>query len=383
MPISKKQFTKIFDNLQDIVDVDDLNGRSVPTNMNFVEEGFLTKDTGFTILGSSESTLCHSLFNYEKKNGTSFFIRGNGMQLEYYSPIDRQWWRLGTTTYTENAKFGFIVYDDALYGCNGVENYFKFDGTTFTEYASAPKGNILEIFEDRVFVSGVTAEPLSVYYSKTSDLTDFTVSSTAGGVIKPLGTDFVTNLKNYYGILMIFKYDSIWKLTFQYNSDVSLYVPKLELQSGNYGACSRKAVSWVENDLWFFTGREVRSIGFKDNQTGVFGVNTSVLSEQIKEVLYTISRDNYSKCVTGYNNRRFYLSVPVTATTADTTYVCHLLYNQKWTKYSGRDKSKIEDIISIDNNIYSSVSSVNFGVLKWNIESSDSTTLQLMIEINS
>jgi len=379
---TKKEFNKIFDNLADVVDVDDSAGRSVPSNMNWVDSGYLTKDVGFSILGDTRSTLCHSLFYYKKKNGTSFIIRGNGTILEYFSTVDKKWYRLGTTIYTENAEFGFAVYNDTLYGCNAVQNYFKFDGTTFTEYASAPKGNVLQVFEDRMFVSGVTAEPLSVYYSKTSDATDFTVSSSAGGVVKPLGTDYVKALENYYGILMIFKEGSIWKLTFIYDQIVSLFVPKLELQSGNYGAVSRKAVVWVENDLWFFTGLEVRSIGYKDNQTGVLGVNASVISDAIKETLKTINRLNYNKCVVGYSERRFYLSVPLLGDTTDTTFVCHLLYKNAWTKYEGRDKAKINDFRVIDDIIYTTVSSTNFSTLKWEVEPADSTTLQRKLEVN-
>lgn len=382
MPIDKELFLISKENLQEEVDVDDSQGRSCPINMNFTGEGFLSKDTGFTLFGATEDQLCHSLFYYKKKNGTSYTIRCNGTQLEWYSAIDRKWYRLGTTTYTEGARFGFMVYDDNLYGCNAVENYFKFDGTTFTEYASAPKGNILEIFEDRMFVSGVTAEPLSVYYSKTADPTDFTVSSSAGGVLKPLGTDSVTGLENYYGQLLVFKQTSIWKVTFIYDQVYTVFVPKLELQSGNYGACSRKAVTWVENDIWFFTGREVRAIGYRDQQTGVLGVNSSVISEQIKDTLYTIPLANYSKCVVAYHNRRFYLAIPLVDTTNDTVFVSHLLYKQKWTKYTGRDKAKIEDFMVIDNIIYTAVSSINFGVIKWEVSSEDALPLSYALEVN-
>jgi len=141
-------------------------------------------------------------------------------------------------------------------------------------------------------------------------------------------------------------------------------------------------VSWVENDIWFFTGDEVRAIGYKDNQTGILGINASVISDDIKETLKTIDRDNYDKCVVGYSKRRFYLSIPLTDDTTDTTFVCHLLYKNAWTKYTGRDKAKINDFAVIDDIIYTTVSSVNFGVLKWEVETADSTTLQRKLEVN-
>lgn len=368
MPLDKKQFQIIQDNLVEAIDVDASDGRSVPINMNFTDTGYLTKDTGFTLFGLSDDDMSHSLFNYEKKNGTSYIIRAKGTVLQRYSTVDRAWNDIPSSpTFTEDAEFGYAVYNDELWAGNGYEAHFKWDGTTFTTYSSAPKGNIYEIFEDRLFISGVIAEPLSVYYSDIA--TPQTFQSTS--VVKPLGTDALKALKNYYGTLMMFKTESIWKLTFIYDQVAGAFIPKLELQSSNYGACSRKAVSWVENDLWFFTGREVRAIGFKDQQTGVFGINNSVISEGIKETLKLIDKDNYEQCVSAYNNRRFYLSVPLDDTTTDTTFVCHTLYKNSWTKYTDRDKARIKSFLFIDGDVYSSTSSTPYLVIDWQVDAED------------
>jgi hypothetical protein len=443
---SKKEFTKIFNNLQEVVDVDDSRGRSVPVNMNFTEEGFITKDTGVSVFGGTAVAVCHSDFNFKKKDGTEYRIRAQGTYLQNYESGSAVWTNLETGTatvtiaspavvtstahglkagskvsfettgalptgmtastvyyviaagltadafqfsdaaggsavntsgsqsgthtlyrrYTENAEFGWYVYDDVLYGCNAYENYFKWTGNAFTEYDTAPKGNVLEVYEDRMFVAGVRAEPLTLYYSATGDAEDW---SDATKIIKPLGTDSIMTFKNYYGVLMVFKRESIWKISFIYEQTLDIFVPKPELQSGNYGACSRKAVSWVENDLWFFTGTEVRAIGFIDQQTGVFGINKSVISDQIKETLKYISSENLTVVATFYNNRRFYLAIPLGAAAInDTVFVCHLLYKNTWTKYTSRLKANAFDFIAVDDIIYSSVSDTtygNYGIIKW------------------
>lgn len=363
MGFRQDNFVIVQNDLAKAIDVDDSAGRSVPINMNFVEEGYLTKDTGVALFGVETSTQSHSLFHYKKKDGTSHFLRGMGTKLQKYNATTGVWDNL-TPTFTADKHFGFAVYNDDLWGCNGTEAYFKYDGTTFTEYASAPKGNILEVFEDRMFVSGVTTGTmgaLTVYYS------DIATPQTFGGtsVLNPLGTDPVMSLKNYYGYLLIFKQNSIWKMSWYYDSITDTYLPKLEIQSNNYGACSRKAVTWVENDIWFFTGREVRAIGFKDQQTGVLGVNTSIISNDIKETLATISTSNYAQVATFYNNRRFYLAVPISSNVADTVFVCHTLYGNAWTKYASRIKSSVYDFASIDGVIYTNKSVAPFGTLKW------------------
>ena len=372
MPIKPKQFVEQEKDLTKAIDVDASDGRSVPINMNFVDTGFLTKDSGFTLAGASTTDLSHSLFEYKKKDGTRYFLRCNGTSLQIYSFLFRNWSDIdGSPTFTEGAEFGYIVYDDLLYLGNAVESMYTFDGTTFTEYASAPKGNIFEVFEDRVCVTGVILEPLTVYYSNLGIGTAFTVTD----VFKPLGTDTVTNLKNYYGSLLIFKRESIWKITFIYDQLTDLYIPKLDAQSGTYGAASRNAVFWVENDIWFFNGTEVRAIGLVDNISGDLGINKTVISDPIKETLKLIDLANLAKVVVFYHERRFYLSIPLTGTVNDTTFVCHTLYSNSWTKYTGRDKSNINSVALVDELVYTTTSSVPYGTLKWTVEAADLTDL--------
>ena len=379
-PPSKKEFSTVIDDLQDAIDVDASDGRSVPTNMNFIDKGFLTKDSGFTLYGASEPELCHSLFLYEKKNGSRYILRAKGTKLQKYNVFDRTWTDvLNSPTLTENAELGYIVYDDELFFGNAVESLYKFDGATFTEYASAPKGNILEIFEDRLFIAGVTAEPLSVYYSNVGAPETFTGTD----LVKPLGTDVVTNLKNYYGSLLIFKEESIWKQTFVYDQLTSLYIPKIESQSGTYGACSRKAVAWVENDLWFFTGQELRAIGITDNITGALGINKTVISEDIKETLELIDNSTLTKIIVFYHNRRCYLGVALEETEVDTLFVCHTLYKNSWTKYVDRDKSKANGFMVIDEIIYSSTGLVPYGIIKWTVETEDGENINNSLSTES
>jgi hypothetical protein len=440
MPLRKQPFTILKDKMVQAIDVDDSRGRSVPINMNFIEEGYLSKDTGCELFGDAEETEVHSLYFYRKQNGTTYFLRVKGKYLQrenagvweslrggtatmtiaspavvtrtahgfvagnpivfsttgdlptgvvagttYYviatgltadafqfsetvggSAVNTSGTQSGTHSvhyaYADGARMGYFVYNDELFFCNAVNNYTKWDGTTFTEYPSAPKGNILEVFEDRMFVAGVLAEPLTVYYSNVGVASTFTGTD----VLKPLGTDSVTGLVNYFGSLLIFKQESIWKLTFIFDQVVSLFIPKLEAQNRNYGACGRGAIAWVENDVWFFNGREVRSIGFKDQQIGILGVNNSVISEPIKETLELLKVEDYSKVETFYYNRRFYLSLPLVSETNNITFVCHLLHANSWTKYQERIKAQNQGYLEVDGVVYSVKSQAPWGILKWN-----------------
>lgn len=320
--------------------------------------------------------------------GTTYYVIATGLTADAFqfsatlggSAVDTSGSQSGVHTlfrrYTTDKEFGYIVYNDTLYFGNAYENFTSWTGTAFAEYDTLPKGNVYEIFEDRLFIAGVVAEPLTLYYSNVGVPTTFTGSD----IIKPLGTDSIKTIVNYYGTLMVFKQDTIWKITFQYDQVVSLFVPKMEVQSGTYGACSRKAVTWVENELWFFTGREVRAIGYQENNTGVFGVNKSTISEQIKETLKLITPANYDLIATAYNDRKFYLAVPLGSTAVnDTVFVCHLLYNKLWTKYTERVKANTFSFLVVDNVVYTSLSTSSYGTLKWN----DALTADISLEISS
>ena len=375
MPLSKDTFVISKNNLTKEIDVDDSAGRSVPQNMNFVEESYLIKDTGYIPAGLATDDLAHSLFNYQKKNGDSYLIRALATKLQRFSFPDRQWVDIASSpTFTTAAQFGYAVYGDVLHLGNAVESLYTWNGTTFTAYASAPKGNILEIFEDRLWIAGVIAEPLTTYYSNVGIPTTYS----AADVVTLLGTDAVVGLTNYYGTLLLFKLNSIWKLTFVYNQITNLFVPKPELQSSNYGACSRQAMTWVENDVWFFTGKEVRSIGYKDQQIGILGVNNSVISDSLKETLSKVKTSNYGQVVVFYENRRFYLSVIEASATTGTTFVCHLLYQNNWTKYINRDKGKIGSAAVLDGIIYTSNAFASYGVIKWTVEPADAVAQNLI-----
>lgn len=344
------------------IDVDDSRGRSVPINMNFIETGYLTKDTGFSLSGATETDEIHSMFNYERKDGTSYFIRVKGTKVQLFNTTTLLWADTSKTV-TTGARMGYAVYNNTLYCSNAVDTAFTWDGTTFTDVAAIPKGNILAIFEDRLYVAGVTAEPLTVYYSGVG--TPGTFSGT--DLFQPLGVDIITGLENYYGFLLIFKKKSIWKVS-RVQDTLGTYYNKQELQSGKYGACSRKSIVWVENDIWFFTGKEVRAFGFKDQQTGVLGINASVISEPIKETLLTMSESALPSVSCHYNNRRFYLSVSLstsTPTVNDTLFVCHTLYKNSWTKYTSRDKAKTSEMYSINGTVYSCKNVTPYAVLKW------------------
>jgi len=282
--------------------------------------------------------------------------------LAYYKDSD---WSFDAT-----AKFGFKEYLNNLYFGNGVDPFAVFDGTRIKFYADLPRGNVYEVFKDAIHISGTIREPLSAYYSGTATPTTFPTQN----VYTPVGTDRIMGLVTYYDALIVLKRNSIWKVTKVYDPLAVAYFLQLDLVNNNFGCCSIDAYTWVENDVWFFTGSEVRAIGFKDQTFGTLGVNDAVLSNNIKETLKLINQNYLTNIKCFYENRRFYLSVPMAVSQHnDQIFVCHLLYSKNWTKIKNRTKSSVSDFVVVDDIIYSSSGDVTGKVYKWTANYNDET----------
>jgi hypothetical protein len=82
------------------------------------------------------------------------------------------------TTATLDSYWDFADSLGYLYGGNSShDEIWRYDGTTLTYYPSTPKGSILEFTPDRFVVSGTTANPNRINFSKLADPTDFTTGN--------------------------------------------------------------------------------------------------------------------------------------------------------------------------------------------------------------
>lgn len=358
--------TNILSVIADEEGSNDENKNEIPVNMTWQGKNELIKDTGIENFANTGTGIIKSLYNFIRQDNTSYFIRNLGTVLQKYNTVSGNFedFKIGLTA---NKMFGYTVYDNYLYFGNGVESYARYDGTTVTEYPLLPKGNILTIFEDRVFITGDPTNPFTIYYSNTSDPIVFP----SANIIKVPGTDKVTGLVKYYDSLIVFKEKSVWKITYIWNG--TAWIPSIQTLSENYGCISPKAYCWVENDIWFFTGQEVRRIGYlKGEGAGTLGFDPSTLSEQIKETLKACNQSYLSDSVVFYNEKKFYLSVPYgTSVYNNLTFVCHQLYNKIWTKLKDRKKANINCLAMYNNNLYQASSEVEGRIYKWNASYND------------
>lgn len=92
---------------------------------------------GTSTLGSSDGNKVVGLFGYYKSDGTRQFLRyavGSNDKLQKYVsgvPTD-----IGSTTFDSTAPMNFVQARDEVYGFNGVDNLWKYDGSSITVYSA-------------------------------------------------------------------------------------------------------------------------------------------------------------------------------------------------------------------------------------------------------
>ena len=62
-------------------------------------------------------------------------------------------------------RWDYAVYKNIIYMCDGVNNYARWDGTTYTEYAAQPKIRYISYMQDTLFGAGDDTNPNSLYYT--------------------------------------------------------------------------------------------------------------------------------------------------------------------------------------------------------------------------
>ena len=87
--------------------------------------------------GSSSGSRMLGGFGFYKSDGTRQFLRycsGSNNKLQKYvsgTPTD-----IGSTTFNASARMNFVQARDTVYGFNGQDNLWKYDGTTITTYTA-------------------------------------------------------------------------------------------------------------------------------------------------------------------------------------------------------------------------------------------------------
>jgi hypothetical protein len=157
-------------------------------------------------------------------------------------------WTNIATGLSSTARFSFETFGGKAWFSNGVDAYASWDGTTYTTYASAPKGKYLRLWKDTMWVLGVPTLDDRVYSSNAGDPSTFGVASWVD--IAHGDGDTGTALAT----------DGLYLIVFKRNRHFVIYDPATfanRLVDFEKGCESHFSVVEFEGDIYFLSRRGI------------------------------------------------------------------------------------------------------------------------------
>jgi len=342
--------------------VDDKESTSLE-NIQFVESGAVAKAYGFTNVGSGLTNNPRGLAYFSDTiGGNKYLYTVDGTSLKYLS--GSTWTAVTGASFDSASQINFTQARGAMYVMDGVNAIAKVasgaSGGTLTRNGHAPKAKFSIFFQGRHYAAGVDGQPNRLYISKTTDASEFTVTTggtqpqpdnsndaDSGGPNVPGATAFssdatgnananvidvnkfdgdkITGLAKFQDALVIFKERGIYQLTLD-----SSGVPAIAPVSKSYGCVSHRSIDNVENDVFFLTRNGVYVLGNEPNYFNV--IRTNELSARIHPEIEVINPTNYTNATALFNQYVYYLGIPSGGVTTNNRVLTYDRRFQAWSK---------------------------------------------------
>ena len=302
------------------------------TNFNFNTIGAVTLRNGTTTLGGG---LPGSLLGlYEFRDGgvgtNNRLVAVSGTALYYLSTAT---WTSKRSSLTALSPARFTTFLDYLWMVNGTEDTAIWSGAVGDSFVTtgnasgAPKGQYIENFRGRVWITGNTSFPDRVYYSSRPTATatpvvtwDTDVTTGSWIDISPNDGDNVTGIKRSKNTLLVFKRNHLYKI---FSSDESEPDPKIYV-----GTYSNESIVAYKDSVYFH------------HPTGIYRLNDDGIeniSLPVKDYLNNMSASFYTNVCGWTDGECIYFSIgDVTANgvTYSKVTLVYNLFSNAWTVYS-------------------------------------------------
>lgn len=360
-------------------------------NIQFIESGAPAKAFGFTNVGSGLSNNPRGLaFFNDTIAGNRDLLTVDGTALSYLNSTT--WTTIAGAAFDNASQINFTQARGAMYIMDGVNAIAKLaSGRTLTRNGHSPKAKFSIYYMGRHFAAGVDGQPNRLYISKSTDASEFTV--TTGGTqpqpdntndvdsgtanvpgatafsgdtpgltnanlvdINKFDGDKITGLVKFQSVLIIFKERSIFQLTL----DPSTGLPTITQITKSYGCVSHRSIDNVENEVFFLTRNGVYVLGNEPNYFNV--IRTNELSSRIHPIIETINPTNYTNATALFNQYVYYLGIPSGGVTTNNQVIT---YDRRFTAWSKLTHIMPEcftlytDSTNTDTIYFTSASSVN------------------------
>jgi len=256
--------------------------------------------------------------------------------------VGNEWDQIADLSFTTGTEVGSIEYLDDIYIGNAVQDFTRVQGTSYTVTAipSNPKGNIFEVWGEKMWVAGVSLYPRTLYYSDTAladspeKIFDFGGGTSGSELMGKQG--YITGLSTTKDALIIFKNNETYYIKTFIETTLA---PSIQELSSTLGCVGRKAHARVRDDVYFFTGSEIRTVS---EYQGYPNLYTAPISDDVKALIKDDLAEDQGGAVMNFNDKDNLLKLWVKSTDSPVNDLClvYHLENKTWTIDTGKTASR-------------------------------------------
>jgi len=246
---------------------------------------------------------------FKGSDGTEILLANGGTKIKYYDTGSTDWVDLPSlpTIGTSGERFDYIMYQDLVIMASQSE-HFSWDGsgavtdenTGSAISTHAGLGDILMLDGElrRVYMSGDDDNSSTVYVSDTDDYTNYDPATDATSILV-----YEEDGSKITGMAMVFRNRYVIKenkiVRLEYNADSGVHTPIIV--DAIHGAIGKDAWALGENQVFFFTGTEIRAFGEFANLTSEqsfdigLKIKPSILADMDENYLKTARLEYFSK----------------------------------------------------------------------------------------
>ena len=289
-----------------------------------------------------------SLFRAQYSDGTVFIYFTAGTELYRCTEAGASLTTItGGLTLPDDVFWQWVMFDDFAIGTNGTEPIkVNSSGTASLLNASAPDANYCEVWNSRLWLSGVGDEGNTIFGSAINDPEDWTVDDDAGAIVLGIDIgdgDFITGIKALREALFVYKRRKI-NIVSAISSPATIPTNlRTDIYTSNIGCESAWSIQNVLDDQLFLSALGIVSLSLAP----LGELKGAIVSENIAELsLLKKNTDEIPSLVLDDMNQ-YWISIPSTISDSGLNEVWVLDYQKinqrdekgfpivRWVKFNG------------------------------------------------
>ena len=326
-------------------------------NIEYVEGGAARKRMGYVAVGTGLGIAPKGLSQYISEGANYPITTDAGVLKKYQAGT---WSALSGVTVDTTANISLTSLFQRTYAWDKTNGGVVFDGTSVTRPGTMPKAQASVIYKGYHVAFGVPGQRFRLYFAPPKEPSRFTrlnppvdpndvglnnATEVPGATVftgddTPRAIDInkndgqaVVGLGFFQDVLIVFKERSIYQVYF--NSTNGFVVERI---SSSYGCVSHGSIASVENDCYFLTDKGVYVLGNEPNYYAA--IRTNELSSRVKTLLQRINPAQYERVRGYYADDRYFLSVPLDAST---TCNAVIVYDRRFYSWAYWDNINAND----------------------------------------